>query len=81
MLLQDGIGFAFQGHKVVIELINEDTNDMTGQSKHSHNFESQASYGCMSDKICTRSLSAHHVIDGTSCLWHKCESELVRSQP
>ena len=34
--LQDGIGFAYHGHKIVIELINEETNDLTGQSKLSH---------------------------------------------
>ena len=30
--LQDGIGFAYQGHKIVIELIDEETDDLTGQN-------------------------------------------------
>ena len=32
MFLQDGIGFAYQGHKIVIELVNGDENDLTGQT-------------------------------------------------
>lgn len=43
MSLQDGIGFAYQGHKIVIELINEETNDMTGQCRNTQKIESQAS--------------------------------------
>lgn len=31
MFVQDGIGFAYQGHKIVIELINGDNNDLAGQ--------------------------------------------------
>ena len=30
--VQDGIGFAYQGHQIVIELINGDNNDLTGQN-------------------------------------------------
>ena len=32
LFLQDGIGFAYQGHKIVIELVNGDDDDLTGQN-------------------------------------------------
>lgn len=31
-LLQDGIGFAYHGHKIVIELTNGDENDLAGEA-------------------------------------------------
>jgi len=34
--LQDGLGFAYQGHKIVMELVKEDTDEIIGEAaRHS----------------------------------------------